>query len=177
MNEGQKKRALVTSALALVGTGIVFIVSALNKRANAMKISKNGLQIIKDFEGCRLTAYQDAVGVWTIGYGHTLNVKAGQTITQAEADKLIEDDVAYFAKRVSLLVGNKVNQNQFDALVSFAYNVGVGNLSTSTLLKKVLKNPSDTTIADEFKRWKYAGGKVLEGLVKRREREAQLYFA
>lgn len=166
---------LVALSLSLIGLGGALFAVAY-KRSNAMKIGQKGLDLIKRYEGCRLESYRDVVGVWTIGYGHTQGVYAGQKITQREADRLLEQDVNNFAKKVSLLVGESVNQNQFDALVSFAYNCGIGNLTKSTLLKKVLSNPNDTTIKDEFLKWKYAGGKVVQGLLNRRTSEAELYF-
>lgn len=171
-----KEHPLLTAfSLSLICLGGAVVVVA-TKRSNAMKVGSKGIALIKEFEGCKLESYRDSVGVWTIGYGHTQGVYAGQKISQQEADRLLEQDVNNFAKKVSLLVGGGVNQNQFDALVSFAYNCGIGNLTKSTLLKLVLKNPNDPNIRGEFAKWKYAGGKVLQGLVRRREAEANLYF-
>ena len=141
-----------------------------------MKVSKNGLNLIKEFEGLRTTAYQDSVGVWTIGYGHTSGVKKGQTITAAQADDFLRKDIEKVERQIALL-GLNLNQNQLDALASFVFNLGYGNLLSSTLLKKMRNNVNDKTIADEFKKWKYAGGKILQGLVKRRAAEAKLYFS
>jgi lysozyme len=131
------------------------------------------------FEGKRLKAYQDSVGIWTIGYGTTFypdgqKVKQGDSITEERADFLLKWQVLSKAVVVDSLV--KVNQHQFDALVSFAYNVGTGALKKSTLLKKVLVNPNDPSIADEFRKWCRAGGVVLKGLQARREAEQALYF-
>ena len=134
-----------------------------------------------DFEGCRLEAYLCPASVPTIGYGSTYYedgrpVKLGDAITQERADQLFEAIAEDFAKRVRSLLKIGLNENQFSALVSFTYNVGVANLKKSTLLKKVNINPSDTTITDEFLKWNKAGGKVLAGLTRRREEEAKLYF-
>jgi lysozyme len=143
-----------------------------------MKASNGIKDFIKRYEGCKLTSYKDSVGVLTIGYGHTgSDVKAGRTITQAEANNLFDKDIAAFEGQLnSLLVGTQVSQNQFDALLSFSFNLGIGKLKTSTLFKKVKSNPSDESIGNEFRRWVYAGGKVLSGLVRRRDEEAKWYF-
>lgn len=143
-------------------------------------IGKEGIALIKAFEGCKLTAYKDAIGIPTIGWGNTqyengVKVKIGDKITQERADELFLLIVSKFIQGVNQRV-QPVNQNQFDALVSFAYNVGLGNLEKSTLLKKVNKNPNDPTISTEFLKWNKAGGKVLLGLTRRRKAEAALYF-
>ncbi|HAT3934857.1 lysozyme [Citrobacter freundii] len=146
-----------------------------------MEMSKNGLTLLKSFEGCELTAYQDAVGVWTIGYGWTQPVNGkpvgrGMTITQDTADSLLCSGVVQYEKGVTGLVKVAVNQNQFDALVDFAYNLGVKALEGSTLLKKL--NAGDSAgAADEFPKWNKAGGKVLNGLVKRRAAERSLFLS
>ena len=142
-----------------------------------MKITNEGINLIKKFEGLRLEAYLCPAGVWTIGYGHTKGVKKGQVITQLEADNLLKEDLSSFEKGVTSLIKSNINQNQFDSLVSFAYNLGLNNLKSSTLLKKVNSNPNDRTIVDEFIKWIYAGGKPLEGLKRRRQAEAYLYFS
>ena len=142
-----------------------------------MKITNEGINLIKKFEGLRLEAYLCPAGVWTIGYGHTKGVKKGQVITQLEADNLLKEDLSSFEKGVTSLIKSNINQNQFDSLVSFAYNLGLANLKNSTLLKKVNSNPNDRTIVDEFLKWIYAGGKPLEGLKRRRQAEAYLYFS
>ena len=134
-----------------------------------------------DFEGCRLEAYLCPASVPTIGYGSTYYedgrpVKLGDAITQERADQLFEAIAEDFAKRVRSFLTVGLNENQFSALVSFTYNVGVANLKKSTLLKKVNINPLDPTITDEFLKWNKAGGKVLAGLTRRREEEAKLYF-
>ena len=102
-----------------------------------MKTSQNGINLIKKYEGCRLTAYKCPAGLWTIGYGHTKNVKSGQKITQKQAENFLKQDLKTFEKGVEKAVKVRLNQNQFDALVSFAYNCGLGALKTSTLLRKL----------------------------------------
>lgn len=147
-----------------------------------MEINKEGLELIKSFEGCRLTAYRCPAGVWTIGYGNTfyesgMKVKEGDTITQERAEELFANILQLkFVEPVRRLLRQELNNNQFSAIVSFAYNLGTGNLKSSTLLKKVNTNPEDQSIRTEFGKWVYAGGKVLKGLVRRRQAEADLYF-
>jgi len=146
-----------------------------------MKINKAGKDLIKTYEGLRLTAYKCSANKDTIGYGNTFYedgspVKPGDKITMERADKLFTLIVDAFATKVDRAVKSDVNPNQFAALVSFAYNAGVGNLQSSTLLKKVNANPNDPTIKDEFMKWTRAGGKVLKGLVNRRTAESTLYF-
>lgn len=141
-----------------------------------MKISENGKNLIKNFEGLRLKAYKCSSGVLTVGYGHTgSDVKENMIITKEQAEKLFDADVLVHSNNVSKLVRVKLNQNQFDALVSFEYNVGYGNFSKSTLLKKL--NAGDYTgAANEFEKWIYANKKKLKGLVKRRKKEKELYL-
>lgn len=146
-----------------------------------MKLNKEGADLIKFFEGCKLKAYQCSAGKWTIGYGNTFYedgspVIAGHAITKEKAESLFNLIADDFAKKVDPVVTDKVNENQFAALVSFAYNCGIGNLKSSTLLKKVNVDPADATIRNEFMKWNKAAGKVLNGLTKRREAEANLYF-
>jgi len=143
------------------------------------QIDKRGLDLVKHFEGLYLNAYQDSVGVWTIGYGHTGlthkdgTVKKGLTITEEKADELLRHDMGHFGKRVNDLVTVPLNQDQFDALTSFDFNTG--GLKDSTLRKKL--NAGDYTgAADEFLRWNKAGGKVLKGLTRRRESERNLFL-
>jgi lysozyme len=139
-----------------------------------MKISERGKDLIKLFEGCRLTAYDDGVGVWTIGYGHTVGVKPGDEITQEQADEWFSEEAEQFSNKVQVLVMVEINQNQFDALVSLAYNIGVGALSRSTLLRKL--NEGDYQgAAEQFDVWNRGGGKVMLGLVRRREQERKLF--
>lgn len=140
-----------------------------------MKINKEGLSIIKQCEGCRLKAYLCPSLIPTIGYGHTTGVKLGDIITQADADRYLLQDLKRFEQAVSALVKVPINENQFSALVSFAFNVGVGNLKSSTLLKKLnLKDYKGCS--NEFDRWVYGSNKKpLEGLKKRRKLERELF--
>lgn len=137
-----------------------------------MKASSTLITAIKGFETCRLTAYRCPAGVWTIGYGHTLGVKAGQHITQQQADTLLKGDLLPAEKYVDSL-GVCKTQGQFDALVDFVFNLGSGALRKSSLLKFIKQGQKDFIIQSEFDKWIYAGGKKQEGLVKRREWEAK----
>jgi lysozyme len=144
-------------------------------------MNKAGKDLIKSFEGCKLVAYQCSAGLWTIGYGNTFfedgtPVKPGDRITQEKAEQLFELIVGIFADKVAKEIKTILTDNQFAAIVSLAYNIGIGNLQKSTLLKKVNFNPNDPTIRAEFARWNKAGGKVLAGLTRRRAAEAKLYF-
>jgi lysozyme len=142
-----------------------------------MKISQEGINLIKQFEGCKLTTYADTGGIATIGYGHTgSDVHRGQCISEQEAENLLRKDVERFEKAVNAEVKVPLSQNQFDALVSFAFNVGQGNLHTSTLLRKL--NQSDYQgAAQEFPRWcKDSRGHELLGLKRRREAEKNLFL-
>jgi lysozyme len=142
-----------------------------------MKTSKNGIDLIKQFEGLSLTAYRCPAGVLTIGYGHTgKDVTEGLTVTEPEAERLLIVDLETAEKAVQT-AASQLNQNQFDALVSFTFNVGVGNFNRSTLLKCVKANLDNVNIQTEFMRWTYArGGKRLDGLLRRRRKESELYF-
>ena len=142
---------------------------------NDLSYSDQGLALTEQFEGLQLTAYQDPVGVWTIGYGHTGNdVQPGLTITQEQASALLLQDVASAVAAVNRLVTVPLTQNQFDALVDFTFNVGQGNLTSSTLLREL--NAGNTAgAAAQFLVWVYAGGVQLPGLVKRRQAEAALF--
>ena len=139
-----------------------------------MKISQEGLSLIKRFEGCRLEAYKCSANVLTIGYGHTGGVKETDTITQDEADKLLQEDVEQFEKYVDDNVTVELGQSQFDALVAWTFNLGVGNLRESTMLKK-LNNEDYASVPSEMKRWNKAGGKTLDGLIRRRKAESLLF--
>lgn len=141
-----------------------------------MKTDSRGIALIKEFEGLRLTAYRCAADVWTIGYGHTAGVKKGDTITAGEADALLLNDLATSEQAVSRAVTAPLNQSRFDALVSLVFNIGQGNFRRSTLLKK-LNRLDYTGASDEFLRWTRAGGKVVPGLVRRREAEKALFDA
>ena len=140
-----------------------------------MRISSKGIDLIKSFEGLRLEAYLDSVNVPTIGYGHTRNVRLGQTITVEQAEAFLMEDIHEFELAIQRLVCIPLSQNQFDALVSFTFNVGIGNLKKSTLLKKL--NTGDIAgAANEFNKWVYAGKQKLKGLVKRRSKERLLFI-
>ena len=139
-----------------------------------MRTSEAGILLIKSFEGCRTVAYQDAVGVWTIGYGHTIDVKEGMTITQHQCDVMLEVDIETYGNYVNKYVIVSLTQNQFDALVSWVYNLGPTNLRNSTMLK-VLNAGKYEEVPYQMQRWNRAGGKVLKGLVVRRTAEAELF--
>ena len=139
-----------------------------------MKISLEGLSLIKKFEGCRLEAYYCSGGVLTIGYGHTGGVKETDTITQEEADKLLKGDILKFEQYVEDNVMVELDQSQFDALVAWTFNLGPGNLRESTMLKK-LNNADYDSVPFEMRRWNKAGGKTLDGLIRRRQAEALLF--
>lgn len=141
-----------------------------------LKISDNGIKLIKNFEGCRLQAYKCPAGVWTIGYGHTgQEVKENMKITQEQAEKYLKTDLIVHCNNVLKSVTVPLTQNQFDALVSFEYNVGYYALRGSTLLK-LLNQKNYKGASEQFKRWVYAGKKVLPGLVKRRNAEKELFL-
>ena len=139
-----------------------------------MKISKEGIALIKKFEGIELQAYQDSVGVWTIGYGHTKGVKEGDNISLKKAEEMLEEELVEYEGYINDMVKVRLEQNQFDALVAWVYNLGPTNLGKSTLLK-VLNKAIYEEVPFEIKRWNKAGGQVLNGLVRRREAEALLF--
>ena len=134
--------------------------------------------MIKGWEGCRLTAYRCPAGVWTIGYGHTgADVSEGLTISRARADELFDRDIAAFARQVDRVVACvPLTPCQYDALLSLAYNIGIGRLQRSRLLALVKDNPDNPAIEGEFMKYVNAGGKTLPGLVRRRRAEADHYF-
>jgi lysozyme len=141
-----------------------------------------GIAIIRKYEGLKLRAYICPAGLNTIGYGATFfengtKVQPNDVITMDRADKLLHFQVKLFADEVKRVVKSKINENQLGALVSFCFNVGGAAFSRSTLARKANANPNDPTIRAEFMRWTRGGGKVLPGLVKRREEEANLYYA
>jgi len=140
-----------------------------------MKCSQEGLALIKKFEGCRLKAYRCSANVLTIGYGHTGGVKEDDTISQPEADELLENDIAKFEKYVSDNVVPELKQYQFDALVAWTFNLGVGNLRSSTMLKKLNEDGDYDSVPYEMRRWNKAGGKTLDGLIRRRKAEGLLF--
>ncbi|CAB5218800.1 COG3772 Phage-related lysozyme (muraminidase) [uncultured Caudovirales phage] len=142
-----------------------------------MKPSQNCINLIKKFEGCRLKAYKCPAGLWTIGYGNTQwqdgqSIKEGQELSLYKAESLLTFYVEKFASQIKL----NVNQNQFDALVSFAYNTGIGAYNKSTLKKMVIENPGNPLIKDEFLKWVAKGSSYEKGLTKRRTEESNLYF-
>ena len=142
--------------------------------ASNMQISEKGTSLIKHFEGCRLEAYQDSVGIWTIGYGTIKGVKEGDKINQDEAEHLLQEEMPEYEGYINDMVKVPLEQNQFDALCSWVFNLGPKNLQESTLLK--LLNAGDYhTTPEQIKRWNKAGGVILGGLVKRREAEANLF--
>tara|TARA_R110002012_G_scaffold321835_1_gene551702 strand:+ start:1085 stop:1540 length:456 start_codon:yes stop_codon:yes gene_type:complete len=148
-----------------------------------LKTSNKGLEIIKKHEGLRLKPYLCPANVPTIGYGATyypngakVNMTNG-SITEQYAEDMLKDMLVRYEDGVSRYVQVQLNQNQFDALVSFAYNLGLGALKSSTLLKRINENPCDPDIKMQFKRWVKADGKTLTGLVKRRKEESKLYFS
>ena len=138
------------------------------------KISEEGLALIKKFEGCELEAYQDSVGVWTIGYGHTKDVKEGDKINRDEANNLLTEEMPEYEGYINTLVEVPLEQCQFDALVCWVYNLGPTNLQSSTMLT-LLNAGKYNDIPAQIKRWNKAGGEVLQGLIRRREAEARLF--
>jgi lysozyme len=146
-----------------------------------MKVNAEGYALLKKFEGCVLKAYKCPAGVWTIGFGNTFyedgtKVKEGDVITQQRADELAKYIVEQFATSIRAMIKQPLNENQFSACVSLAYNIGTGGFKKSSVLRKLNVNPTDPTIADSFRLWNKGGGVVLKGLVRRREAEIQLYF-
>ena len=147
-----------------------------------MHMSQGGLDnLLKKFEGCKLKAYRCPAGILTIGYGHTSaagapEVKEGMTITQQQAEDILKADLVKYEQPVAAMVKVDLEQNQFDALVDFAYNAGVGALKTSTLLKKINAGDFDA-VPDELMKWTKGGGKVLPGLVRRRQAESAWWNA
>ena len=140
-----------------------------------MNISRNGIEFIKKEEGLVLNAYLCPANVWTIGYGHTNGVKKGDKITEEQAEDFLVNDLLYSERIVNKMVKVKLNQNQYDALVSFVFNVGSGNFINSTLLKKLNAGAKSDEICVELRRWIFSKGKKLPVLVARRQRECELY--
>ena len=139
-----------------------------------MNIGDKGLALIKEFEGCRLKAYLDSVGVATIGYGHTSGVSLEDTCTQEEADAWLVEDCEEAEACVNGSVSVPMTQNEFDSLVAFVFNLGCGNFRKSTLLKRLNESDYDGA-AQEFRKWNKAGVEVLAGLTRRRAAEAKLF--
>ena len=141
---------------------------------NKMKISEDGLELIKKFEGCETTAYQDSVGVWTIGFGHTKGVEEGQTCSIEDAESMLADEMDEYEGYINNMVKVDLQQHEFDALVAWVYNLGPTNLGESTMLK-VLNGGQFDRVPDEINRWTRAGGEILEGLVRRRQAESLMF--
>jgi len=141
-----------------------------------MKISENGIKLIKQCEGLRLEAYKCPGGVWTIGFGHTKNVHAGDIITKEQAEELLKKDVKSAEYYVNKEVKHELNQNQYDALVSFVFNIGSVKFRCSTLLMR-LNNGNYKAAAEQFENWVYSKGKKLDGLIKRRKAEKMLFLS
>ncbi len=139
-----------------------------------MNTSAEGISLIKKFEGCELTAYQCSAGVWTIGYGHTKGIEEGMEISQEEAEQMLVDELHEYENYINKYVTAPLSQNQFDAMVSWVYNLGPANLKASTLLK-VLNAEDYEGVPAQIKRWNKAGGEILDGLIRRREAEARLF--
>ena len=141
---------------------------------NKMKISEDGLELIKKFEGCETTAYQDSVGVWTIGFGHTKGVEEGQTCSIEDAESMLANEMDEYEGYINNMVKVDLQQHEFDALVAWVYNLGPTNLGESTMLK-VLNGGQFDRVPDEMNRWTRAGGEILEGLVRRRQAESLMF--
>jgi lysozyme len=141
-----------------------------------MIVSDNAIELIKDFESLRLEAYLCPANVWTIGYGHTRAVKSGDVITLSQAERLLRADLVQIEKDINQLVRVPLTQGQFDALVSFVFNCGTRAFSTSTLLKK-LNNRDYSGAANELERWRFAKGRSLAGLERRRRLEKRLFLS
>ena len=139
-----------------------------------MKIGERGLELIKKFEGCRLMPYQDSVGVWTVGYGSTTDVQPGEPITAAEAEERLLKDLRDAEDCVNSAVSVPLTQNEFDALVSFVFNLGCGNFRKSTLLRLLLDSDYDGA-CQQLHRFNKAGGVEVAGLTRRRAAEAKLF--
>lgn len=154
------------TAITLIATGLIWSIY--------MQLSNKGVHLLKYFEGCKTVAYQDSVGVWTIGYGHTKGVYEGMTITLPEANNMLVEELKEYESYVENMVTVDLTQEQFDALTVWVYNLGPTNFKNSTLLRK-LNSGDYSAVPTEIKRWNKAGGKVLEGLVKRREAEAKMF--
>ena len=150
--------------------------SKASDASSPTRTNKNGLLLIKSFEGLRLKAYRDPVGIWTIGYGTTRGVRPNTSISENEAEQFLQQDLIRFEQAINDAVSVPINDNQFSALVSFTYNVGSGALRSSTLLKLLNARSDLHRTANEFPRWNKAGGRVLEGLTRRRKAEQSLFL-
>lgn len=138
-------------------------------------LGMGGVALIKEFEGCKLAAYQDQRGIWTIGYGHMLNVKEGDTCTQTQADSWLLDDTHWAALEVIKTVDVAITQNQFDALVSIVFNIGSGNWVASTL-RRLTNAGRFAEAAQEFLKWDHVNGTPDAGLLRRRQAEQTLFL-
>lgn len=139
-----------------------------------MKINQEGINLIKQFEGCVLKVYKDIVNISTVGYGHVTTLPVNTKITQDEADRLLQNDLAKFEDGIDKYVKVALTDNQFSALVALSFNIGLDNLKSSTLLKK-LNKLDYTGAASEFLKWNRAGGKQVKGLTNRRQAEKELF--
>ncbi len=177
---GKLTQKQVDAADKLIATAYDDLNDVLGIATDEMHISPSGIDLICNFEGKRLTAYDDGVGVWTIGFGTTvypngIKVKKGDTCTEAQAKTYMAHDLKKFEATVNKAVTVQLNQNQFDALVSLAYNIGTNAFSKSTLVKKL--NANDIRgAADQFDVWVNAGGKRMQGLVNRRAKEKEVFL-
>jgi len=162
-------------------TGIIAAFFLMNRNDTVKKISKNGLEMIKNFEGFNAVAYVDQSGKWHIGYGHLIQSgeKFDSIITPGVAETLLLDDIKHAENTVNSLVKIPLSQSMYDALVSFVYNVGSGNFSSSTLLKLLNNGEKKSTVANEFDRWIYTNNGTIkvDGLVNRRKIEKNLFLA
>ena len=178
---GKLTKKQVDAADKLIATAYDDLNDMLGITTDEMHISPSGIDLICNFEGKRLTAYDDGVGVWTIGFGTTvypngIKVMKGDTCTEAQAKTYMAHDLKKFEATVNKAVTVQLNQNQFDALVSLAYNIGTNAFSKSTLVKKL--NANDIRgAADQFDVWVNAGGKRMQGLVNRRAKEKALFLS
>ena len=178
---GKLTQKQVDAADKLIATAYDDLNDMLGIATDEMHISPSGIDLICNFEGKRLTAYDDGVGVWTIGFGTTvypngIKVMKGDTCTEAQAKTYMAHDLKKFEATVNKAVTVQLNQNQFDALLSLAYNIGASAFSQSTLVKKL--NANDIRgAADQFDVWVNAGGKHMQGLVNRRAKEKALFLS
>ena len=141
-------------------------------------MTKEGIELIKRFEGCKLSAYRCPAGVWTIGYGHTQGVYQGQEITREEAERLLASDLAKFETGVRHILGASatgMRENKIDALVSLAFNIGLGAFKNSTLVKKIKQADGVEAVCRQFLRWRFVGKRTSKGLLRRRVAEAERY--
>ena len=177
---GSLTQKQVDAADKLIATAYDDVTEMFGIAIDVMSTSPSGVDLICNFEGKRLVAYDDGVGVWTIGFGtikypNGVRVKRGDKCTEAQAEQYLRNDLIKFENAVNRLVKVPLNQNQFDALISFTYNLGETNLNNSTMLKK-LNTKDYKGAAAEFLKWNQAGGRVLNGLVKRRKSEMELFL-